>query len=275
MPKTQTSPSEAKASPKTVSITRRRHTVQQEQPQTQEQAQYHHRRQPVRIRTRPAAAEGKESAPFLLKLLSWLGIILLCFVIGYIGTSWFMDFLNKKLLLKPENRIENQEDLNDFQEAETDKEAARLLTTGGDIQQVSLNLYHVRNDTIAETRKNFVSRTREDNIRDAVEEILTLSEVPNVNRIKLLHVFISGHDGAFCLSDRGDGSAQEPSAPNGFSENTAGEFFSRNADTFSHRLESSQIRRRSQPSCPVEDAQKSWSVNHEVREADNRDRQSW
>ena len=196
MPKTQTSPSEAKASPKTVSITRRRHTVQQEQPQTQEQAQYHHRRQPVRIRTRPAAAEGKESAPFLLKLLSWLGIILLCFVIGYIGTSWFMDFLNKKLLLKPENRIENQEDLSDFQESETDKEAARLLTTGGDIQQVSLNLYYVRNDTIAETRKNFVSRTREDNIRDAVEEILTLSEVPNVNRIKLLHVFRS-EDTAF------------------------------------------------------------------------------
>ena len=107
-----------------------------------------------------------------------------------------MDFLNKKLLLKPENRIENQEDLSDFQESETDKEAARLLTPGGDIQQVSLNLYHVRNDTIAETRKNFVSRTREDNIRDAVEEILTLSEVPNVNRIKLLHVFRS-EDTAF------------------------------------------------------------------------------
>ena len=110
-----------------------------------------------------------------------------------------MDFLNKKLLLKPENRIENQEDLGDFQEAESDREAARLLSTGGgvvDIQQVSLNLYYVRNDTIAETRKNFVSRTREDNIRDAVEEILTLSEVPNVNRIKLLHVFRS-EDTAF------------------------------------------------------------------------------
>ena len=127
----------------------------------------------------------------LLKLLSWLGIVLLCFVIGYIGTSWFMDFLNKKLLLKPENRIENQEDLSDFQESEENKEAERLLNSTGSIPQVSLNLYHVRNDTIAETRKNFISRTREDNIRDAVEEILTLSEVPNVNRIKLLHVFRS------------------------------------------------------------------------------------
>ena len=185
--KTQAVPSEAAASPKTVTAPKRR----QVSPQEQTQAQHVHRRPTVRGRTRPAPAEGKESAPFLLKLLSWLGIILLCFVIGYIGTSWFMEFLNKKLLLKPENRIENQEDLGDFQEAETDREAARLLSTGGDIQQVSLNLYHVRNDTIAETRKNFVSRTREDNIRDAVEEILNLSEVPNVNRIKLLHVFRS------------------------------------------------------------------------------------
>ena len=185
--KTQAASSEAAASPKTVTAPKRRQVSTQEQAQSPKI----HRRPPVRGRTRPAAAEGKESAPFLLKLLSWLGIILLCFVIGYIGTSWFMDFLNKKLLLKPENRIEDQEDLGDFQEAESDREAARLLSTGGDIQQVSLNLYHVRNDTIAETRKNFVSRTREDNIRDAVEEILNLSEVPNVNRIKLLHVFRS------------------------------------------------------------------------------------
>ena len=178
--KTQTPQSDEKTQPRTVSP-RRRTTVQA-------QPQHHHRRPPVRTRSRDAASE-KESAPFLLKLLSWLGIVLLCFVIGYIGTSWFMDFLNKKLLLKPENRIENQEDLSDFQESEENKEAERLLNSTGNIPQVSLNLYHVRNDTIAETRKNFISRTKEDNIRDAVEEILNLSEVPNVNRIKLLHVF--------------------------------------------------------------------------------------
>ena len=182
--KAQAPQSDEKPQPRTVSP-RRRQAAQPTQPQA-----HHHRRPPVRTRSRTAAQE-KESAPLLLKLLSWLGIVLLCFVIGYIGTSWFMDFLNKKLLLKPENRIENQEDLSDFQEAETDKENARLLSTGGDIPQVSLNLYHVRNDTIAETRKNFISRTKEDNIREAVEEILALSEVPNAGRIKLLHVFRS------------------------------------------------------------------------------------
>ena len=104
------------------------------------------------------------------------------------GTSWVMDLLNRKLLLKPENRIENQEDLTDFQEAEQERTSKEALSTGN-VQQVSLNLYHVKNDSLSETRKNFVSRTTEDNIRDVVEEILTLSSIPNANKIKLLHVF--------------------------------------------------------------------------------------
>ena len=126
-------------------------------------------------------------------MLSWLGIILLCFVLGYLGTSWIMDFLNKKLLLKPENRIENQEDFTEYQESEREQSMQETMSSGGNVQQVSLSLYHVKNDTIAETRKNFISRTREDNIRDAVEEVLSLS---GAHKIKLLHVFRNG-DTAF------------------------------------------------------------------------------
>ena len=104
-----------------------------------------------------------------------------------------MDFMSRKLLLKPEDRIENQEDLTEFQEAEAEKTSRLLLESGADIQQISLNLHHVREDTLAEIRKNFVSSTKEDNIRSAVEEVLELSEVPNANKIKLLHVFRNGN----------------------------------------------------------------------------------
>ena len=114
-------------------------------------------------------------------------------MLGYLGTSWIMDFLNKKLLLKPENRIENQEDFTEYQESEREQSMQETMSSGGNVQQVSLSLYHVKNDTIAETRKNFISRTREDNIRDAVEEVLSLS---GAHKIKLLHVFRNG-DTAF------------------------------------------------------------------------------
>ena len=167
-------------------VPRRRQTAQ-----AQAQAP---RRTVQRARPRPEPApEAPRSAPLLLRVLSWLGIILLCFVLGYLGTSWIMDFLNKKLLLKPENRIENQEDFTEYQESEREQSMQETMSSGGNVQQVSLSLYHVKNDTIAETRKNFISRTREDNIRDAVEEVLSLS---GAHKIKLLHVFRNG-DTAF------------------------------------------------------------------------------
>ena len=148
-------------------------------------------------KSRPKDSEQEqESAPLLLKLLSWLGIVLLCFVIGYMGASWFMDFMNRKLLLKPENRIENQEDLTEFQESEAEKTSRLLLESGADIKQISLNLHHVNEDTLSEFRKSFVASTQEDNIRSAVEEVLELSDVPNAGKIKLLHVFRNG-DTAF------------------------------------------------------------------------------
>ncbi len=133
--------------------------------------------------------DDKKPTPLLLRILSILGVILLCFVLGYLGTSWVVDFLNKKLLLKPENRIENQEDLSNFEESERRQAARNAIMSGGNVQQISLNLYHVKDNSITETRKNFLALTREDNIRDAVNEIIELSGVPNADKIKLLHVF--------------------------------------------------------------------------------------
>ncbi len=141
-------------------------------------------------RPRPAPVPDEEkSTPLLLKILSWLGIILLCFVLGYLGTSWLVDFMNRKLLLKPENRIENQEDLTNFNNVEQERIAKEALSSGANVQQVSLNLYHVRNDTIAEMQQNFISRTPEDNIREAVTAVINLSGMPQAEKIKLLHVF--------------------------------------------------------------------------------------
>lgn len=144
-----------------------------------------------RPRPRPAPPdydEGKPT-PLLLRVLMILGVILLCFVMGYLGTSWVVDFLNRKLLLKPDNRIENQEDLSHFEEAERERYARNAIASGADVQQISLNLYYLKDNDIVEVRRNFLARTHEDNMSDAVNEILVMSGVPNVDKIKLLHVF--------------------------------------------------------------------------------------
>lgn len=144
------------------------------------------RRQAARRSAGRVRAREEKSTPLLLRVFSWIGVLLLCFVVGYLGATWFMKFLSEKLFLKPENRIENQEDLEGFEKSESRNVQLML---GQEPQQISLNLYHVMNDTIASTRRNFPIRTQEDNISDAVNAIISLSELPNSNRIKLLHVF--------------------------------------------------------------------------------------
>ena len=109
------------------------------------------KRQAQRQRPRPMPEDLEDEerpTPLLLRILSLLGVVLLCFVLGYLGTSWVVDFLNKKLFLKPENRIENQEDLSNFEESEQERSTRKILREGGSVQQVSLSLYHVKDDNI-------------------------------------------------------------------------------------------------------------------------------
>ena len=168
-------------------VPNRRRQAQQAMLQAQKRQVQHPRPRPVP----PDYDEGKPT-PLLLRILMILGVILLCFVMGYMGTSWVVEFLNRKLLLKPENRIENQQDLSTLEAADRERAARNALTSGSDAQKVSLNLFHVKDDAIAETRKGFLARTREDNMSDAVNEILAMSGVPNADKIKLLHVFRNG-----------------------------------------------------------------------------------
>lgn len=157
-------------------------------------------RRPKRPRRDQRPVSRRKDTPLMLRVLSWLGVILLCFVAGYLGTSWLMDALNEKLLLKPENRIENQSDLAKLNEAvEREREAAAARS--GNVQQISLKLYSVKNGRIAEpVRKSFVSRLKEDNMAEAVKSVLVLSGVPGVDKISVLHVFRSAETAYLDLS---------------------------------------------------------------------------
>ncbi|MCR4819337.1 MAG: GerMN domain-containing protein [Fretibacterium sp.] len=138
-------------------------------------------------RSRRMPQEQRRGTPLLLKCFSWLGGILLCFVLGYLGTNILMDSLNQKLLLKPENLVKNQEDLKAMEEAERSRSASPA--NGENIQQVGLLLYYVKGDTVVEEKRNFVARTKEDNITDALNAVFSLSNVPDMDSIRLLHVF--------------------------------------------------------------------------------------
>lgn len=158
-----------------------------------------------RRRSRDSRSPGRERPPLLLRLFSWIGIILLCFVAGYLGTSWMVRSLNTRSLLKPENRVENGEDLKALTESERKKEKAKAALSGvrGDIQQVSLRLYFLKNGGLAEDVRPFLVRPQEDNIRDAVQTLLTMSGIEGTeSNVRVLHVFRSA-DTVFLDCSRG------------------------------------------------------------------------
>ena len=157
--------------------------------QVQQAQQRLQRRQIQRQRPIPENYEEDKPTPLLLRILVMIGVLLLCFVLGYVGTSWVMNFLNRKLFLKPDNRIANQEDLNNYNEAQQERITQQRLNSSEGLQQILLSIYHVQNDNITETRRSFLARTPEENIKDAIGEIISLSGISGANNIKLLHVF--------------------------------------------------------------------------------------
>ena len=113
--------------------------------------------------------------------------------------------LNTRSLLKPENRVENGEDLKALTESERKKEKAKAALSGvrGDIQQVSLRLYFLKNGGLAEDVRPFLVRPQEDNIRDAVQTLLTMSGIEGAeSNVRVLHVFRSA-DTVFLDCSRG------------------------------------------------------------------------
>ncbi|MDR3231754.1 MAG: GerMN domain-containing protein [Synergistaceae bacterium] len=114
----------------------------------------------------------KNRAPLLLRVLAWGGVILLCFVAGYAGTSSMLKLLDKQSFLKPDDRIQNREDAEKLLDEDP---AAALASARLDMQKVALSLFYPREGKLTEERVEIISGIREENIRDAVHRLIDLS----------------------------------------------------------------------------------------------------
>ncbi|MDR1875301.1 MAG: GerMN domain-containing protein [Synergistaceae bacterium] len=120
-------------------------------------------------------------APLLLRILAWGGVILLCFVAGFIGTSRMLKMLESQSLLKTDDRGRNRQELSAALGSE--RSGAQL-----DMQKVTLSLFYPKNDALAEQRAEIISRTSEENIQDAIHKLLELSGFFS-DETRLRHVF--------------------------------------------------------------------------------------
>ena len=125
--------------------------------------------------------KSRPKPPLLLRVLTWFGVILLCFVGGYLGTSYMLKLLDKPIFQKPESGVQ------------TEKRGEVSLNGGAsdlklDMQKVVLSLFYPKDNALVEEKAEVIAHTREDNIREAVLRLLSRSGFFN-DETYVKHVF--------------------------------------------------------------------------------------
>jgi len=129
------------------------------------------RRSNVRGAPEPVRRDKKRpKAPFLLRILAWCGVILFCFVVGYIGMAHMVSQLHEPITpdLGPGGG------------------ATSFAEVMPDMQRATFSVFFPRDGVLVSENVEVVFRTFEDNISEAVQRILRLSEI---EAVVVLHVF--------------------------------------------------------------------------------------
>ena len=126
----------------------------------------------------------KPKPPLLLRFLAWCGVILFCFVVGYVGTGYMVT--NIFMLDRPWPVSDNDAGENGTSaltnEEFIDSGAMRL-----DMQKATFSVFYPHDGELRSENVDVISRTLEDNIQEAVLRILKLSGIGEA--VNVLHVF--------------------------------------------------------------------------------------
>ena len=157
-----------------------RRTGSEDSPVEKEEESYRpgRRRQPPR--------EETKKAPMLFRVVAWTGVILFCFVAGYVGTSLALRMLNRKDILVRHDVAENREGAADV-----------LARENGDVRlnarKVAFTLYYPKEGSIATEKVELLSGIMDDDIRQVVGKIIALLPAKFSPDVKLLHTFRAGN----------------------------------------------------------------------------------
>lgn len=140
-------------------------------------------RRPV-TRRRSSEPEVKK-APLVIRLIAWAGVIVFCFIAGYVGTSLALRMLNKKDILLRSDVVADRE------------EAKGAIEAGsGEIKvnarKVSFTVHFPSEGGLASEKQEMLSGIMEDDIRQVFSKIASLSKGKFSQDLKVLNVFRSG-----------------------------------------------------------------------------------
>jgi len=138
----------------------------------EEMVEAKHRRSNVREAPEQPTKRSKKKPkpPFLLRFLAWCGVILFCFVVGYVGTG----------------HIISQLTLPGLDGVSPDGGSGISVDSIEGMQRATFQVFYPSDGRLVSENVEVVSRTFEDNILEAVQRILRLS---GIEAVVVLHVF--------------------------------------------------------------------------------------
>ena len=140
-------------------------------------------RRPVKRRRAPEPEVKK--APLLIRLFAWAGVIVFCFVAGYVGTSLALRMLNKKDILLRSDVVANREEAKDAVEAGSGEIKVNA-------RKVAFTVHFPGEGGLSSEKQEILSGIMEDDIRQVFGRIVSLSGGKFSQDMKLLNVFRSG-----------------------------------------------------------------------------------
>ena len=137
-------------------------------------------------RRRQPPREETKKAPMLFRVVAWAGVILFCFVAGYVGTSLALKMLNRKDILVRPDVAENREGA-----------AGVLAQDDGEIRlnarKVAFTLHYPKDGSLATEKVELLSGIMDDDIRQVVGKIIALLPARFSPEVKVLHSFRAGN----------------------------------------------------------------------------------
>ena len=122
----------------------------------------------------------------LFRVVAWAGVILFCFVAGYVGTSLALKMLNRKDILVRPDVAENREGA-----------AGVLAQDDGEIRlnarKVAFTLHYPKDGSLATEKVELLSGIMDDDIRQVVGKIIALLPARFSPEVKVLHSFRAGN----------------------------------------------------------------------------------
>jgi len=123
----------------------------------------------------------RPKAPLMLRVLTWTGIVLLCFVGGYIGTSWLLKLLNQQDMLTQKEVVLTPEEAKSFVENER-------AATYSDVKKLTVNLWYPKDGTLVTEKFELIPDVKEQEIKETLEKLFSVSKM-FTKEVAVKHVF--------------------------------------------------------------------------------------